>query len=48
VVKEVLGLAALVYIAFAFGLGKPAALKAFLRSGTLSARQRDGGIPAVE
>ena len=47
IVKEVLGLAALVYIAFAFGLDKPPARKAFLRSGTLSTR-REAGLPAVE
>src|SRR2546421_3477025 len=40
IVKEVLGLAALVYIAFAFGLDKPPARKDFLRTGTLSTRRQ--------
>jgi membrane-bound metal-dependent hydrolase YbcI (DUF457 family) len=50
IVKEVLGLGALVYIAFAFGLDKPRARRDFLRSGTLSARgqARNLGPPAVE
>src|ERR1700730_6578637 len=48
IVMELLGLAALVYIAFAFGLDKPPARKDFLRSGTLSTRRRDAGMPAVE
>src|SRR5207244_11701962 len=39
-VTAVLVSAALVYIAVAFGLDKPAALKEFLRSGTLSARRQ--------
>ena len=49
--KEALGLAILVYIAFAFGLDRAPARRAFLHSGTLSASQRDereGGVPAVE
>jgi hypothetical protein len=48
IVKELLGIAALVYIAFAFGLDKPAPRKDFLRTGTLSTRRRDAGITAVE
>jgi membrane-bound metal-dependent hydrolase YbcI (DUF457 family) len=48
IVKELLGIAALVYIAFAFGLDKPAPRKDFLRTGTLSTRRRAAGMPAVE
>ncbi|HEY4937748.1 MAG TPA: hypothetical protein VIJ69_01855, partial [Actinomycetota bacterium] len=48
IVMELLGLAALVYIAFAFGLDKPPARKEFLRSGTLAGRRQGPGIPAVE
>jgi membrane-bound metal-dependent hydrolase YbcI (DUF457 family) len=48
VLKELLGIAALLYIAFAFGLDKPGPRKGFLRSGTLSTRRWDAGIPAVE
>ncbi|HEY4938038.1 MAG TPA: hypothetical protein VIJ69_03335, partial [Actinomycetota bacterium] len=40
IVKELLGIAALVYIAFAFGLDKPAPRKDFLRTGTLSTRRQ--------
>src|SRR6266550_3641225 len=42
IVKEVLGIAALVYIAVAFGLDKPAALKEFLRSGMLGVEEGPG------
>ena len=48
VLKEGLGLAVLVYIAFAFGQDKPGPRREFLRSGTLSTRRRDVGIPTVE
>jgi hypothetical protein len=40
IVKELLGIAALLYIAFAFGLDKPGPRKDFLRSGTLSTRRQ--------
>jgi membrane-bound metal-dependent hydrolase YbcI (DUF457 family) len=40
IVKELLGAAALVYIAFAFGLDKPGPRREFLRSGTLSTRSQ--------
>jgi membrane-bound metal-dependent hydrolase YbcI (DUF457 family) len=48
IVKELLGVAALVYIALAFGLDKAAPRREFLRSGTLSTRRRAAGTPAVE
>ena len=56
IVKELLGLGALVYIAIAFGLDKPGPRHEFLTSGTLSTRRRDlgaagreeAGMPTVE
>ena len=47
IVKEVLGLAALAYIAVAFGLHRPGPRREFLRAGTLSSR-RGGNPPTVE
>ncbi|HLI55974.1 MAG TPA: hypothetical protein VKY26_02960, partial [Actinomycetota bacterium] len=40
IAREALGLAALVYIAFAFGLDKPGPRRDFLAHGTLSTRRR--------
>jgi len=48
IVKELLGIGALLYIAFAFGLDKPGPRKEFLRSGTLPTKRRDAGMPAIE
>src|SRR5437588_1408285 len=50
VLKEVAGLAALGYIALAFGLQRPGPRRRFLTSGTLSARRssRGEGTPRVE
>jgi membrane-bound metal-dependent hydrolase YbcI (DUF457 family) len=48
IVKELLGIAALLYIAFAFGLDKPGPRKDFLRSGTLSTRRREAGMRTIE
>jgi len=48
VAKEVVGLAALAYIALAFGLHRPGPRREFLRAGTLSSRRRDPGVPTVE
>jgi len=48
IVKEVLGLGALAYIAVAFGLHRPGPRREFLRAGTLSSRRRDGNLPTVE
>jgi hypothetical protein len=45
IVKEVLGLGVLIYIAFAFGLDKPGPRREFLTKGTLSTRRRDVGKP---
>ena len=47
ILKEMVGLAALLYIAFAFGLDKPRPRRDFLRAGALSTRRRDVG-PTVE
>ena len=40
IVREVLGIGVLAYIAVAFGLDRPSALKEFLRSGTLGPRRQ--------
>jgi membrane-bound metal-dependent hydrolase YbcI (DUF457 family) len=48
IVKELVGIAALVYIAFAFGLDQPGPRRAFLRTGTLATRRGAAGIPTVE
>jgi membrane-bound metal-dependent hydrolase YbcI (DUF457 family) len=52
IVRELAGLAALVYIAFAFRLNQPGPRREFLTRGTLSARRREEGpargVPPVE
>lgn len=52
IVREVAGLLALVYIAFAFGLDKPGPRREFLTRGTLSTRRRElgptGAHPSVD
>lgn len=47
-VKEALGLGALIYIAIAFGLDKPGPRREFLTKGILSTRRRDLDGPALE